>query len=188
MNLVLTARLEILTYQIPDCFTRAMVNVRGCEIPRKVIQAATIVVSCGLANFAQSSWSTHRRHEFWGMEKELHTKEDNDKFVRSFKDNYLVMCQGRSKWTIFCRKFDDLDNNRSARKHIGRNMYTRHQTRTQCHVPAHANFLAQCSFVCLVISLHMHNTCMWLKSQWSVVFAKFFVLTLRAAWHTVHLL
>ena len=48
----------------PDCFTHAMVNVRGCEIPRHVLQADTIVVNCGLANFEQSSWSTHRRHEF----------------------------------------------------------------------------------------------------------------------------
>ena len=49
----------------PDCFTHAMVNVRGCEIPRNVLQAETIGVNCGLANFEQSSWSTHRRHEFW---------------------------------------------------------------------------------------------------------------------------
>ena len=49
----------------PDCFTHAMVNVRGCKIPRNVLQADTIVVSCGLANFEQSSLSTHRRHEFW---------------------------------------------------------------------------------------------------------------------------
>ena len=34
-----------------DCFTHAMVDVRGCEIPRNVLQADTIVVSCGLANF-----------------------------------------------------------------------------------------------------------------------------------------
>ena len=46
----------------PKCFTRAMVNVRGCEIPRTVPQVDTIFVSCGLANFEQSSWSTHRRH------------------------------------------------------------------------------------------------------------------------------
>ena len=38
-----------------DCFTRAMVNVCGCEIPRNVLQADTTVVSCGLANFEQSS-------------------------------------------------------------------------------------------------------------------------------------
>ena len=66
-NLVLTARLEILANLIfPDCFTRAMVNVRGCEIPRNVLQADTVVVSCGLANFEQSSWSMHHRQEFLG--------------------------------------------------------------------------------------------------------------------------
>ena len=39
----------------PDCFTHAMVNVRGREISRNVLQADTIVVSCGLANFEQCS-------------------------------------------------------------------------------------------------------------------------------------
>ena len=60
----------------PDCFTHAMVNVHGCEIPRNVLQADTIVGSCGVANFEQSSWSTHRRHELWGAHEELRTKED----------------------------------------------------------------------------------------------------------------
>ena len=99
----------------PDCFTHAMVNVRSCEIPRNMLQADTIVVSCGLANFEQSSSSTHRRHEFWGTHEELHTKEDYDKFVRCFKDNYPGMCNGRSTWTIDCRKFDHPDNDRSLR-------------------------------------------------------------------------
>ena len=49
----------------PDFFTHAMVNVRSCEIPRNVLQADTIVVSCELANFEQSSWLMHHRHEFW---------------------------------------------------------------------------------------------------------------------------
>ena len=39
----------------PDCFTHAMVNVRCCEIPSNVLQADSIVVSCGQANFEQSS-------------------------------------------------------------------------------------------------------------------------------------
>ena len=78
-----------------DCSTHAMVNVRSCEIPKSVLQADTILVSCGLPNFEQSSWSTH-----------LRTKEDCDKFVRSFKPNYTGMCDGRSMWTIDCRKFD----------------------------------------------------------------------------------
>ena len=61
----------------PDCFTHAMVDVRGCEMSRNVLQADT--------NFEQSSWSRHRRHEFWRMHEELYTKEDHDTFVRSFQ-------------------------------------------------------------------------------------------------------
>ena len=57
----------------PDCSTHAMVNVRGFEVPRNVLQADTFVVRCGLAIFEQSSWSTHRRHEFWGTHEELCT-------------------------------------------------------------------------------------------------------------------
>ena len=61
-----------------DCFTHAMVNVRGCEVPRNVFQADTVVMSCGLANFEQSSWSTHRRHEFWGMHEELRQRQEHE--------------------------------------------------------------------------------------------------------------
>ena len=52
----------------PDCFTHATVNLCGCEIPRNVLQADTSVVSCGRANFEESSWSTHRRHELKSYE------------------------------------------------------------------------------------------------------------------------
>ena len=46
---------------------------------------------------------------------------DYDNFLKSFKDNYLGMCDGRSIWTIDSRKFDDPDKDTSVRKHIGRN-------------------------------------------------------------------
>ena len=105
----------------PDCFTHAMVNVSGCEIPKNVLLADTIVVSCGFTNFEQSSWTTHRRHEFWRTHGELRTKEDYDKFVLSFKYNYPGMCKDRSIWMVECRKFDDPNNDRSRRKHLGRN-------------------------------------------------------------------
>ena len=52
-----------------DCFAHAMVNVRSREFPKSVLQADTIIVSCGLANFERTSWSTHRRHEFWCFTK-----------------------------------------------------------------------------------------------------------------------
>ena len=50
-----------------DCYTHIMVNVRSRECPKSVLQADTIIVSCGLANFERTSWSTHRRHEFCGF-------------------------------------------------------------------------------------------------------------------------
>ena len=83
-----------------DRFTHAMVNVRSRKFPRSVLHADTIVVSCGLANFEQTSWSTQRRHDFWGSYEELDTGADYDKFVRSSEDNDPEMCNGRTLWTI----------------------------------------------------------------------------------------
>ena len=93
-----------------DCYTHAMVNVRSREFPKSVLQADTIIVSCGLANFERTSWSTHRRHEFWWFYEELDTA-DYDKFVGSFQDNFPGMCI----------KFDDPGSDKSLRNHIGRN-------------------------------------------------------------------
>ena len=53
MILMLTMLLKTQT----DCFTRAMVNVRCRDFPRSVLQADTIVVSCGLANFEDAALS-----------------------------------------------------------------------------------------------------------------------------------
>ena len=50
-----------------------MVNVRSREFPRSVLQAHTIIVSCGLANFERTSWSTQRRHEFGRSHEEPDT-------------------------------------------------------------------------------------------------------------------
>ena len=52
-----------------DCFTRAMVTARSREFPKSVLHADTIIVSCRLANFERTSWSTHRCHEFWGISR-----------------------------------------------------------------------------------------------------------------------
>ena len=104
-----------------DCFTHAMVNARCREFPRSVLQADTIVVSCGLSNCERTSWSTQRRHEFWGSYEELDTGADYDKFVGNFEDNYPKICNGGSIWMIDCKKFDDPDRKKSLRNHMGRN-------------------------------------------------------------------
>ena len=101
-----------------DCYTHAMVNVRSREFPKSVLQADTIIVSCGLVNFERTSWSTHRRHEFWVFYEELDTGADYDKFVGSFEDNYPGMWNGHSIWMIECVKFDDPGRDRSLRNHI----------------------------------------------------------------------
>ena len=56
--------------------------------PRSVLQADTIIVSCGLANFEVTTWSKHRCHKFWSLRKELTTRADYDKFSGSFEINY----------------------------------------------------------------------------------------------------
>ena len=71
-----------------DRFTHAMVNVRCREYARSVLQADTIIVSWGLANFERTSWSTQRCHKFWRSYDELETEADYDKFVDSFEDKY----------------------------------------------------------------------------------------------------
>ena len=56
-----------------------------------------------------------------GSHEELHTGRNYDKCVRSFEDHYPGTNDGRSLWMIDCRNFDDPDNDKSLRKHIGRN-------------------------------------------------------------------
>ena len=104
-----------------DCFTHAMVNARCRDFPRSVLLADTIVESCGLGNFEQTSWSTQRRHKFWRCHDELETEADYHKFVDSFEDNYLGVCNGRSLWMIDCGMFDDPECDKSLRIHVGRN-------------------------------------------------------------------
>ena len=48
----------------------------------------------------------------------------------------------------------------SCSKHAPQNaslVYARHQIRTQCHVPAHVIYFAQCSLACLVSVSHIHT-------------------------------
>ena len=105
----------------PDCSTHAMVDDSRRIFPRSVLQADTIIVSCGPANFERASWSTQRFHESWGPRDELATAADFDKFLGSFEDNYTGVCDGRSVWMTDCKKLDDLDCDKNPRIHVGRN-------------------------------------------------------------------
>ena len=116
-----TARDSDQTYSL-DCFTHAngqCSRLRDSEkcAPRRYYCRELLTGELRAVFPGQHN----RRHEFWGTHEELRTKEDYDKFVHSFKDNYPGKCKDRSVWTIDCRKFDDPDNDRSMKKHIDRN-------------------------------------------------------------------
>ena len=100
MDLELTVLLEIQAIRILPIVSHMRWSMFAVVSSREVLQADTIVVSCGLANFERTSWSTQRRHDFCGFSEELDTGADHDKFVRSSEDNYPEMCNGRSLWTI----------------------------------------------------------------------------------------
>ena len=87
-----------------DCFTHATVDDSRRIFPRRVLQADTIIVSCGPANFERTSWSTQRCHKIWGLCGELATAANYDKFLKGFEDNFPGVSDGRSVWMIDCRK------------------------------------------------------------------------------------
>ena len=51
----------------------------------------------------------------------LPTAADYEKFVESFEDNYLGVCDGRSVWMIDCRKLDGSDQDENLEILVGRN-------------------------------------------------------------------
>ena len=91
-----------------DCFTHAMID-DSRMFPRSVLQADTIIVSCGLAKFERISWSMQRCHKLGELRDEPRTTADYDKFLESFEDNHPGACDGRSMWMVDNEKLDDSD-------------------------------------------------------------------------------
>ena len=89
--------------------------------PSSVLQADTMIVSCGLANFEVTTWSKHRCHKFWGLRKELTTKADYVKFPGSFEINYPGVSDGRSAWMIDCRELNDPECDKLLKIHVDNN-------------------------------------------------------------------
>ena len=85
-----------------DCFTHAMVNVPFVNFRGVCFGLIRLSCRCGLLNGlpGRTSWSTQRRHKFWGSHEELETEADYDKFVDSSEDNHPGVCNGRSIWMI----------------------------------------------------------------------------------------
>ena len=101
------------------CFTHAMIG--DVRLLRRVFEADTIIVSCGLEEFERTSWSKQHTHKFGGSHDELATVADYDKFVESIKNNYPEVCDARSPWMINCRKLDCTDRDKKLKIHVGRN-------------------------------------------------------------------
>ena len=57
------------------------------RLPRRVLEADMITVSCGLENFERTSWPKQHTHKFEGSHDELATVADTDKFAESFENS-----------------------------------------------------------------------------------------------------
>ena len=68
-----------------DCFTHAMVDDSGRMLPRSVLEDDTIIVSCGLANFARD---------------DVVATTNYVKFLAGFEHNYSEVCNDRSVWMM----------------------------------------------------------------------------------------
>ena len=78
------------------------------RLPRRVLEADTIIVSCGLENFERTSLSKAAHPQIRSLD-ELATVADYDKFAESFENNNTEACNARSLWMIDCRKLDGTD-------------------------------------------------------------------------------
>ena len=86
-----------------------------------MLEADTIIASCGLEYFERTSWSKEHTHKFGGSHDDLATVADCDKFAESFEDNYPEVCDARSQWMIDCRKLNGTDRDKKVEIHVGRN-------------------------------------------------------------------
>ena len=91
------------------------------RLPRRVLEADTIIVSCGLENFERTSWSKQHTHKFKGSHNELAEVADYDKFAESFENNYPEVCDARSLWVIDCGKLDGSDRDKNLEVQVGPN-------------------------------------------------------------------
>ena len=100
-------------------------------IPPFVLDANTVIVSCGMTNFEstvytdgkQLKFRTHlgdRKVEVDHFRKPKKEYRDDVKiFSESFKNNYPTLCQGRDIYIIDCTGFDSPEHDLRLRSHTG---------------------------------------------------------------------
>ena len=105
-----------------DCFTHALLDDSRRIFPRFVLKGDGIIVSCGLANFERTSFSTQLCHNIWELRDDLAATTNCDKFLENFEDDYPEVCNGRSVWMIDFEKLDGSDQDKNLELHVGENL------------------------------------------------------------------
>ena len=90
-------------------------------MPKHILDAKTVIVSCGMTNFEDSNYSNGKSKEFqdWNQGHHIETghlekyPEGKAKFMRSFKTNFPELCRDRNIILIDCSQFNDPDKDKS---------------------------------------------------------------------------
>ena len=100
----------------------------GKPFPKHILEAKTVVVSCGMTNFEDSNYSNGKSNEFaeWNRGYRIERghlnryPEGKEKFLRSFKTNFPELCHDRNIVLIDCTPYYNPEKDRRLRLHTGR--------------------------------------------------------------------
>ena len=119
-------------------------------VPKDVLDARSIVVSCGINNCVDSNYSNKSCREFSNWQRQKcrnvvkadHLSERNpgarERFLRSFRKNFPSLCEGRNIQVVDCTAFRNPGDDETGRRHTGahpdimHNVYT-HKLFRQVH-------------------------------------------------------
>ena len=117
---------------------------------KHVLDARSIVVSCGINNCVYSNYSNKSCREFSNWQRQKcrnvvkadHLSERNtgarERFLRSFRKNFPSLCEGRNIQVVDCTAFRNPGDDETGRRHTGahpdimHNVYT-HKLFRQVH-------------------------------------------------------
>ena len=100
-------------------------------IPQQVLDASTVIVSCGMKNFESTVYTDGKQQKFRThlgkrtvdadhfRKPKKEYRDDAEIFSKSFKDNYPTLCQGRDIYIIDCTGFDSPEHDLRLRSHTG---------------------------------------------------------------------
>jgi len=97
------------------------------NFPAKILEAQTVIVTCGMNNFEFSSYSNSKSKKFRSHIGDRRVEighfgiypEDERIFLESFKEVYPELCKDRNIYLCDCTKFDNPDHDKDLRSHLG---------------------------------------------------------------------